>query len=71
MFADYIMQIDGFNPSIAARLIIPLAEFKRHEPKRAAMMRAAVMRIAAKPDVSNDVAEMAGRALNQDNGASR
>ncbi len=52
-----IIAADKLNPQIAARLVPPLGRWRRFEPKRAAMMREALERIAATPGLSKDVYE--------------
>ncbi|MGH7012077.1 MAG: aminopeptidase N C-terminal domain-containing protein, partial [Caulobacteraceae bacterium] len=61
--ADQILAVDAFNPNLAARMIEPLASFSRYAPPHAALMRAEVARIAAAPDASPNVLELAGKAL--------
>ena len=61
--ADQVIAIDGFNPQTAARLIAPLARWKRFDPQRQAHMKAALSRIAGKAGVSNDVAELTAKGL--------
>ena len=47
--ADMIIAADKLNPQIAARMVPPFGRWRRFEPKRAAMMRAALERIVATP----------------------
>ena len=57
------MEIDGFNPQVAARLARALDRWKKlAEPYRSAA-REAIARVAAKPDLSNDVREVVTHAL--------
>ncbi|HEX3422238.1 MAG TPA: aminopeptidase N [Sphingomicrobium sp.] len=61
--ADMIIAADKLNPQVAARLVPPLGRWRRFEPKRAAMMRDALERIAASPGLSRDVYEQVTKSL--------
>ncbi len=62
-WSDRVMEIDAFNPQVAARLARALDRWSRlAEPYRSAAHEA-IKRVAAKPDLSNDVREVVGRAL--------
>jgi aminopeptidase N len=61
--ADMIIAADKLNPQIAARLVPPFGRWRRFEPKRSAMMRAALERIAATPGLSKDVYELVTKSL--------
>ena len=62
-WADRVIEIDGFNPQVASRLARVMDRWKKlAEPYRSAA-REAIARVAAKPDLSNDVREVVTRAL--------
>jgi aminopeptidase N len=61
--ADMIIAADKLNPQVAARLVPPLGRWRRFEPKRAALMREALERIAATPGLSKDVYEQVSKSL--------
>ena len=62
-WADRVMELDGINPQVAARLARALDRWKKlAEPYRGAA-REALVRVAAKADLSNDVREVVDRAL--------
>lgn len=62
-WADRVIEIDGFNPQVAARLARVMDRWsKLAEPYRTAA-RTAIERVAAKPNLSNDVREVITRAL--------
>jgi aminopeptidase N len=61
--ADMIIAADKLNPQVAARLVPPFGRWRRFEPKRAAMMREALERIAATPGLSRDVYEQVTKSL--------
>ncbi|MDB5894640.1 MAG: aminopeptidase [Rhodoferax sp.] len=62
-WSDRVIELDGINPQVAARLARALDRWKKlTEPYRSAA-REALVRVAAKPDLSNDVREVVTRAL--------
>ena len=62
-WGDRVIELDGINPQVAARLARALDRWSRlAEPYRSAA-REAIARVAAKPDLSNDVREVVSRAL--------
>ena len=62
-WSERVMELDAINPQVAARLARALDRWnKLAEPQRTAA-REAIARVAAKPDLSNDVREVVSRAL--------
>jgi aminopeptidase N len=61
--ADQILTVDGFNPSVAARLVEPLGGWRRYQPKLGELMKAQLERIVAHPGLSKNVYELASKAL--------
>ncbi|WHZ12955.1 MAG: Membrane alanine aminopeptidase N [Burkholderiaceae bacterium] len=62
-WSERVMELDAFNPQVAARLARALDRWsKLAEPYRG-HAREAIARVAAKPDLSNDVREVMTRAL--------
>jgi aminopeptidase N len=61
--ADMIIAADKLNPQIAARLVPAFGRWRRFEPKRREMMKAALERIVATPGLSKDVFEQASKSL--------
>jgi aminopeptidase N len=62
-WSERVIELDGFNPQVAARLARALDRWKKlDEPYRSAA-REAIARVAAKPDLSNDVREVVTRSL--------
>ena len=62
-WANRVLELDSLNPQVAARLARALDRWKKlAEPYRSAA-REAIARVAAKPDLSNDVREVVTRAL--------
>jgi len=50
--ADRVIEIDSFNPQVAARLTTPLTRFDRFEPVRRAKMVEELRRVLAVPSLS-------------------
>lgn len=63
LVADCIIALDPLNPQTAARLVPPLGRWKRFDDARGALMRAELNRILARPGLSKDVTEQAGKSL--------
>jgi aminopeptidase N len=64
-WSDRVLELDAFNPQVAARLARVLDRWRKlAEPYRGAA-REAIARVAARPDLSNDVREIVTRALEQ------
>jgi aminopeptidase N len=63
MLADAVRALDALNPQVAARLVGALSGWRKIEPARAALMRAALEQLAALPERSRDLAEIVDRAL--------
>lgn len=65
-WSERVIEIDRFNPQVAARLARALDRWKKlAEPYRGAA-REAIARVAAQTDLSNDVREVVTRALSDD-----
>ena len=63
LLADFVSKIDPDNPQLASRLVSRLNDYRRFEPKRQALMRGELERIAAVTSLSKDVREVVERAL--------
>jgi aminopeptidase N len=62
-WADRVVEIDAFNPQLAARLARTMDRWRQlAEPYRSAA-REAIARVASRTDLSNDVREIVTRAL--------
>jgi len=65
-WSERVIEIDRFNPQVAARLARALDRWKKlAEPYRSAA-REAIARVAAQTELSNDVREVVTRALSED-----
>jgi len=63
IIADLILALDPINAQTAARFVPPLGRWRRLEPRRSAMMRAELERIAATSHLSRDVLEQVTKSL--------
>lgn len=61
--ADKVMQIDAFNPQVAARLVQAFNICRKLEPQRRALMTMQLERIRGMDKLSKDVAEIVGKIL--------
>jgi len=62
-WCDRVIELDAFNPQVAARLARSLDRWRKLAPLYRVAAREAIARVAAKPDLSNDVREVVTRAL--------
>ncbi|SON54991.1 Aminopeptidase N [Hartmannibacter diazotrophicus] len=61
--ADKVMRLDDINPQVAARILVSFRSWRNWEPVRQGLAEAALKRIAAKPNLSRDVRDIAERSL--------
>jgi aminopeptidase N len=62
-WSERVLELDGINPQVAARLARALDRWKKLAEPYQSAAREALKRVAAKPDLSNDVREVIDRAL--------
>ena len=62
-WAEHVIALDAINPQVAARLARSLDRWRKYTPALQISMRAALEKIAATEKLSNDVAEVIGKAL--------
>jgi aminopeptidase N len=63
LMVDQSAALDAVNPQVASRMVRNFERYKRFEPKRSALMRAALEKVAATPGLSKETAEVVGKAL--------
>ncbi|MCF1707239.1 aminopeptidase N [Tabrizicola sp. J26] len=63
LVADWLMRLDPLNPQTAARMSTAFETWGRYDADRQALIRVELERIMQAPDLSRDLAEMAGRML--------
>ena len=61
--ADRVLELDTFNPQIAARMLSTFRGWRMLEPVRRAAARATLQRVAKAKPLSNDVFEIVSRVL--------
>jgi aminopeptidase N len=61
--ADRVIELDGLNPQIAARMASAFNRWKRYDDGRKKLMEAQLQRIAAVDGLSGDVSEIINNAL--------
>src|SRR3546814_10269948 len=63
LLADLVIALAPRNPQTAARMLPPLARWKRFDAARQALVKAALERILAQPGLSRDVTGQASKDL--------
>lgn len=61
--ADRVIQLNGINAQVAARVLNPFVRWRKYDSKRQALMRAELERIAATPGLCDDVFEIVSKSL--------
>ena len=62
-WAEQVIALDAINPQVAARLARTLDRWRKYTPVLQASMKAALEKVSASSKLSNDVAEVIGKAL--------
>ncbi|MFV0336362.1 MAG: aminopeptidase N [Tropicimonas sp.] len=63
LLADWLIRLDPVNPQTTARMATAFETWRRYDADRQGMIREALERIAARPGLSRDTAEMVSRIL--------
>ena len=66
LLADVVIRLNEINPQIAARLLLPLIQWKRYDGQRQKLMKQQLQRIAAIEGLARDVYEIVSRGLQVD-----
>ena len=61
--ADRVLELDPVNPQVSARLVGALGRWRKYDPARQALMKTALERIVASPNLSKDVYEIVSKSL--------
>ena len=61
--ADQVLEIDGFNPQVAARVLTPLTRWRQWDDGRGKLMRDQLVRIQSHQQLSSDVYEMVEKSV--------
>ncbi|MCP5042434.1 MAG: aminopeptidase N, partial [bacterium] len=64
--ADTVLELNGLNPQIAARMVSQFNQWRRFDAGRRERMREELERIAADASLSKDVFEIVSRSLSED-----
>jgi aminopeptidase N len=64
--AERILDLNAFNPQIAARLMTAFTRWRKYDPARQQGMREQLERILAAPELSPDVYEIAAKSLGRE-----
>ncbi len=65
ILADIVMQLNALNPQIAARLSLPLIQWRRYDASRQILMKQQLKRLSELPDLAQDVYEIVSRGLDE------
>ena len=63
LLADEVIRLNALNPQLAARMLAPLAQWRRYCAPNSGLMQSALERIAAQRDLSKDVFEVVNKSL--------
>ncbi len=63
LVVDWLIELDGINPQTTARLAAALGTWRTFDAGRQALMQGELQRLAARPGLSKDTAEIVGRLL--------
>ena len=63
LLANWLIRLDPVNPQTTARMTTAFQNWRRYDADRQGMMRAALQRILATPNLSGDTSEMVTRLL--------
>ena len=63
ILSDVIAELNRTNPQIAARLVVPLGQWRRYDTDRQELMKGELEKILNLPDLSDHVYEMANKSL--------
>ena len=64
-WSEQVIALDKINPQVAARLARSMDRWRKFTPVLQASMKAALEKVARTPKLSNDVAEVIGKALSK------
>ena len=60
---DRLLELDGINPQVAARIVNPLIRWRRHDSSRQALMRQELERVRSREGLSPDLGEKIAKSL--------
>jgi len=63
LLSDIVIKLNATNPQIAARLVLPLIQWKKLDPERQLMMKAQLQLISETPNLVKDLYEITEKGL--------
>lgn len=63
--SEQVIELDGINPQMAARLVSALSRWKRFDAGRQSLMQEELKHILTRPGISRDVFEIVSKSLDQ------
>jgi len=63
LMSEQVLALDPINPQVAARIARNFERWKRFEPKRQGLMKAALEQVAMVHDLSKETTEIVTKAL--------
>ncbi len=60
---DRVLELDGLNPQVAARMVSPLSRWRRYDSERQQLMQQQLQRIQSQDRLSSDVGEIVTKSL--------
>ena len=63
LMSEQVLALDPINPQVAARIARNFERWKRFEPKRQGLMKAALEQVATVHDLSKETTEIVTKAL--------
>jgi aminopeptidase N len=63
LMVEQVAALDAINPQVASRIVRHFERYKRFEPRRRELMRAALQKVATTPGLSKETSEVVGKAL--------
>ncbi len=63
LLGEVINQLDEINPSIAARMVTPLTQWRKFDEKRQALMKAELEKLLEKKSLSKDLYEIVSKSV--------
>jgi len=63
LLVGVVSQLDALNPSMAARMVTPLTQWRRFDSKRQSLMQARLQQLLDKPPISKDLYEVVSKSL--------
>ncbi|MBI3441285.1 MAG: aminopeptidase N, partial [Proteobacteria bacterium] len=63
LLSETVVRLNSINPSVAARMLTPIRQWRKYDPSRKRLMESELERILSEKDISNDVYEIVSKSL--------